>query len=80
LYNLDLELDILVHKDGKNYIVIDEHEIESKNLQSYLENICSFTNLISLSDPIPFTILQLSDVPLLDVIRRQMLFGKRADI
>jgi protein associated with RNAse G/E len=107
LYNLDLELDILVHKDGKNYIVIDENDfekvvnlgllsdnerigarkgreslielIESGNLQSYLESICSFTNLISLSDPIPYTILQLSDVPLLDVTRRQRLYGKRSD-
>ncbi|CAM3395853.1 YgaC family protein [Paenibacillus lupini] len=108
LYNLDLELDILVNQDGQNYIVIDEDDfenvvnqgllsdderigarkgleslielIESGNLQPYLESVCSFTDLIRLSDTIPHQILQLSDVPLIDATKRRRLYGKRTQL
>jgi translation elongation factor P/translation initiation factor 5A len=36
LYNLDLELDILVYKDGKNYIVIDEDDFECYSVKDQI--------------------------------------------
>ncbi|MBP1995489.1 DUF402 domain-containing protein [Paenibacillus eucommiae] len=106
-FNLDLELDILVSNDGKEYVVIDEDDFEnvisqglltvnerigarkglenliqlilSGNLISYLEGICSFTDLISLSDPIPYNKLQLSEVSLLNMSERESYYGKELE-
>lgn len=106
LYNLDLELDILVSNDAKKYLIIDEDDFEnvicrgfiseyerigarrgleglvelitSGNLTTHLESICSFNDLISLSDPIPPKKLQISEVPLLSLLERQIHYGTRA--
>jgi hypothetical protein len=52
--------------------------IKSGNLATYLEDICSFSDLISLSDPIPYNKLQLSKVSLLTMFERERYYGTRA--
>lgn len=51
--------------------------ISSGNLIAFLEDTCSFNDLISLSEPIPSNILQLSEVSILNVSERESNYGKR---
>lgn len=52
--------------------------IASGKLTEYLNGICSFTDIIGLSEPLPYKKLQLSDVPLLSELKRERYYGRKA--